>query len=533
MIRSSSFAPILRLFAAKRQDEKPPDHAEAKEKTGAILLGMPSRLVLLLAALLLLAGLGIRLYDLTDPPLDFHATRQLRDAVLARGIYYRYLPDPDPETYEVATSLANGIADYEPPIVEHIVAFTYLLAGGEHLWIARLYSILFWAIGGVALFALARRMTTPAGALFALGYYLLLPFAVYASRSFQPEPFMVMWLILTLYAAYRWSETRTWKWAILTGVFAAIAALVKIVAAFLLAGLMIAMVLKLLGLRKGLKNPQVWAMALIMVLPSVIYYLIGLGEGSSSYFSNWILALLPMLRDPSFYARWLILLDDHFGVTFVLAGIAGVLLSKPTNRAMLLGLWIGYAVYGLSLPHQTVTHNYYHLQLVPIVALSVAPVFALIIPAIGQQGKVWRVLFAALMLLAVAYPLSVAWLELKNTDYRQEPAYWEQVGEALPVNSPIIALTSYYGHTLRYYGMRHIFLWPITAEQRLAAQRGTPEQAFMDQFESRTADMDYFLVTNFGELDRQPSLATMLYDHYPIFEEGDGYIIFDLEESLD
>jgi hypothetical protein len=31
------------------------------------------------AMALLLIGLGIRLYDLTDPPLDFHPTRQLEE----------------------------------------------------------------------------------------------------------------------------------------------------------------------------------------------------------------------------------------------------------------------------------------------------------------------------------------------------------------------------------------------------------------------------------------------------------------------
>ena len=47
-------------------------------------------------SLLLLLGLGIRLYDLTDAPLDFHPTRQLRGALIAPGIYYRWLPHADP-----------------------------------------------------------------------------------------------------------------------------------------------------------------------------------------------------------------------------------------------------------------------------------------------------------------------------------------------------------------------------------------------------------------------------------------------------
>ena len=47
-------------------------------------------LLTLLALLVLLLGLGIRLVDLTDPPLDFHATRQLRSAILARAAYFQF-----------------------------------------------------------------------------------------------------------------------------------------------------------------------------------------------------------------------------------------------------------------------------------------------------------------------------------------------------------------------------------------------------------------------------------------------------------
>ncbi|HJS29813.1 MAG TPA: hypothetical protein VJ768_09335, partial [Anaerolineales bacterium] len=38
-------------------------------------------------AVLYVVGLGVRLADLTDPPLDFHPTRQLRSAIIAREMY--------------------------------------------------------------------------------------------------------------------------------------------------------------------------------------------------------------------------------------------------------------------------------------------------------------------------------------------------------------------------------------------------------------------------------------------------------------
>ena len=58
---------------------------------------------------LFLAGLGIRLYDLTDLPLDFHPTRQLRSAIIARGIYYEMQPNPDAYRQSAALQAMNSL----------------------------------------------------------------------------------------------------------------------------------------------------------------------------------------------------------------------------------------------------------------------------------------------------------------------------------------------------------------------------------------------------------------------------------------
>jgi len=51
-------------------------------------------------------------------------------------------------------------------------------------------------------------------------------------------------------------------------------------------------------------------------------------------------------------------------------------------------------------------------------------------------------------------------------------------------------------------------------------------------FASLTQGMDYFLVTDFSTLDQQPQLKSILYDHYPIYKQGDGYILFDLKHPI-
>lgn len=68
-----------------------------------------------LLAVVVLLGFGIRIFDLTDPPLDFHPTRQLRSAILARSFYYQWNPAADPVLREKAVNMGNSLEVYEPP----------------------------------------------------------------------------------------------------------------------------------------------------------------------------------------------------------------------------------------------------------------------------------------------------------------------------------------------------------------------------------------------------------------------------------
>ena len=44
--------------------------------------------------------------------------------------------------------------------------------------------------------------------------------------------------------------------------------------------------------------------------------------------------------------------------------------------------------------------------------------------------------------------------------------------------------------------------------------------------------MSYFLVTDFEEFNRQPELKERLFSSYPLYSEGDGYLIFDLKNPM-
>jgi len=267
-------------------------------------------------------------------------------------------------------------------------------------------------------------------------------------------------------------------------------------------------------------------MTLLMTAPTLIYYAARQGR-ASDYFESWTISLSHLLVEPSFYVRWLSLVQDIMGLTALLLGLVGVLIARSRARSLLVGLWVGYAIYGLFLPYQMYTHNYYHLQLVPIIALSLASIGQLIYERLVQQPAIWRLLLVGVVLAGLAYPAWVSIAEQKKTDYRGESAYWQEIASYLPTDGKIVALTQDYGYRLMYYGWRKVTLWPTRGERSLASLRGN-EKEFETYFTRRTEGKSYFLITAFGQYNDQPDLKQLLTQRYPVVAEGDGYIIFDL-----
>lgn len=497
---------------------------------------LPPRPLAVRAALILLLALGglLRLLDLTDPPLDFQPSRQLRNSLVARDIYYRLLPNTDAQTLALAESFRRSVGQYEPPIIEAIVAVTYRFTGGENYAAPRIWGTLFWLLAGLALYDLVRRATSEWSALAALTFYLILPFSVQASRSFQPDPLMTSAFIIGIYFLYRWSEitnyqlpisqSSSWKYALLAAFFLGLATLVKIVIAFFVGAAAIALVL--FTLRKDFwKSAQVWTMAALMVLPALIFYVFLNSNRSTEYFFSWSVALFKLITSVHFYADWLGFIGSLFGLTVIFASIVGVFLAPPRLRWLLIGLWIGYAAYGLTLPFQMYTHSYYHIQLIPILALGLAAVLNPILEAASAQGPARRVAFVAVILALVGYQSWVARSVLVAEDFRHEPAFWESVSQSIPADADTIALTQDYGYRLMLWGWRKVTLWPLSTD--LAAARNA-DRDVAARFDELTADKEYFLVTAFNQLDKQPDLKKIL-DGYPVAAEGNGFVLYDLQ----
>ena len=220
-----------------------------------------------------------------------------------------------------------------------------------------------------------------------------------------------------------------------------------------------------------------------------------------------------------------------FGMAVLIAALLGVLMATRRNRALLLGLWGGYFVYGLFLPYQMYTHSYYHEQLIPIIALSLIPVTQAIMQRMQQQPLRWQLLVVPVLLAGIIFPAWESIATMKAENDRAEPAYWEKIASYLPTDGKILALTQDYGYRLMYYGWRKVVVWPNRGEIKLSQLRGIPKE-FQTYFAKQIQGKSYFLITAFNQYNGQEDLKQMLSDNYPVYAQGNGYLIFDLAHPM-
>ncbi len=493
----------------------------------------PKILQIALVTAVVLAGLLIRLFNLTDLPMDFHPARQYHSAILARGLYESWGGEVPADQIPLIRAQYISEARIEPPIMETLTAGLFRLFHTQSLWIARLLSILFWMAGGYPLFRMLFRSIGFTPALLGLGFYLLLPYAVIASRSFQPDPLMVALTLFALDAIDRHAQQPTWKAAITAGLWMGAAILVKQVMVFLLPVALLMAVWRRNGFRRLVRDTQLWVMGILAVLPAVLYNVYGIfisgtlaGQYSERFFpALWI--------DPGFYIRWSQMIGDTLSLPVFLLALAGILLlPRSSMKSMWIGYGIGYVLYGFVFSHHISTHDYYQLPLFPLAAAGVGSALGYLWAALRQANPGRLGMATASVLLLAAGLLSIwdARSDLIRVDYRADAALLtDLVAQMGGPHTLVIGLTEDYGAALNYYG----FLLPVYWEDQ---QNGTTlasmsaqeiEQVVLERVEGKS----YLFISDLEALNSQPLVRLYLDTHYGLFYQDARYLIYDLKNS--
>jgi len=482
--------------------------------------------------IIFMAGIGIRLYDINDAPLDFHPTRQLFSALKARGMYYQNLQSAPDWQRELAVHQWKIQGLIEPPVMERLAALTYQVAGQENLVIPRLYSILFWTLGGLGLLFLTKELTNINGSIVALVMYFFTPYTVYASRSFQPDPLMVSLMIFAILGLVKWERTQKWKWTIFAGAFAGLAIFIKTIVIFPLAIAFVVVPLVKLGFRSAIKNKQIWTIAALALIPYVLFYIYGLFI-SGELQSQFSLRFFPQLWiTPEFWLQWNGNIARVVGLEFFLGSILGTfMLEKKIDRLMVIGLFFGYFLYGMTFSYHISTHDYYQLPLVPIVVLGIASLSQWIINCL--KGATWSKVL--IVITVVCYFILIkGWdvrVELKRNNYNDEVSAWKELSSLFQPEDSIIGLTPDYGYRFEYWGWHKIENWMSSADFAVRELAGQ-EFDMVSWFNEQVKGKEFFLITQFDELDRQPQIKQLLIDNYPVYLSTSDYLVYDLRNPL-
>jgi 4-amino-4-deoxy-L-arabinose transferase-like glycosyltransferase len=487
----------------------------------------------LLVVFLLFASLAIRLYHLNRPPLDFHATRQYRSFIIAREYYYETSADISDWQRQVAHFSQQKQGMLEPPILEFIVGVGYHLVGDENFWFPRLLSSLFWEVGGIFVYLIGREIADDIAALFAMAFHLFLPFGVIASRVFQPDPLMVLLLLASVFAILRYNHLPSLSRLAVAAAISALAFLVKPGSLFAIVGVFVALAISRQSARQAVLNRAFLVFIPIMITPTVLAY--GYGVFSGHFLIGEAeKTLLPQLWMSTFFWRgWLANIANTVGLIPFMGGLLGVLIfRKGLPQALMLGLWTGYTVFCLALNYNLATHDYYQLQLIPIVGLSLGPIISLLVSYLMHMHPEihWRLAMWGVFVMCLILSLADARARLVGGDFEHKVRVEQEIGELVNHSIKTIFLSGDYGVPLEYHGLLSGWPWPLASDLQWEQLNGIPprdaEARFKDEFAKYSPD--YFIIMDMAEFQQQQDLKDFLTKNFAIVAQNNDFMIFDL-----
>jgi 4-amino-4-deoxy-L-arabinose transferase-like glycosyltransferase len=488
---------------------------------------------LLLLGFLFVTALGIRLIELKRLPDDFHPTRQYWSALLARAFYLETQQSVPAWEQEVVEVQQEKIGVLEPPVFEFIVAQSYNLIGKEVLWIARLYAILFWLIAGIVVYRIGRELGSVDAAVLATSFFLFVPFGIRASRSFQPDMLMLMLLTGTLFLVLRWHNQPSWTRIFWAGIVGGATILVKPQGFFML----VVSALALLGFQDGQKRRQTIVFLILTILPAMLYY-------GHEFLVNPAMnkqvqsSFVPSLWFELFYWQyWLKHLWRVIGFSALVGGMLGVLLATHGwRRNFLIGMWLGYFIFGLFYSYHIYTHDYYHLQFIPAVALALGLLGEMVLQklVLVKRDQLTQLVTRGILIFSVFLNIGLYLNSLAETENTSSQARLdEQIGVLVKHSTHTLFLAPYYGYPLQYYGRLAGEAWPTVGDINAEQVLGQPTLTAVERFEQiyQPTSPDYFIITDMDEYSVQIDLQALLTARFPVLHQSENLIIFNLHQQ--
>jgi hypothetical protein len=487
----------------------------------------PRLLMVVLASVFLVAG-AFRLYYIKAP--GYSIDREYTSAIFARSFYYRGLQSVEQWQKDIANTTRQNQPILEPPITAYLVSVIYRVINRDTIWVSHLLTSAFWLVGGYFLNEIGKRVVSIDAAVFASAYYLFAPLGLHLSRSFQPEPLAIMLFLISLYWLIVYFERPSNFKIIAAGVISGVTVLYRPMYVFPIMGVFAFLIIHR---SKSWKSYFEWKNIQFLILslfPSLIYY--GYGIFIAGYLRWWVgFGFLPHLYfHAEYWEGWLHLAVSAVGYLGLIGALFGLpMLQRGLPSAFVGGLWFGYLILGLVFNVHIHTHGYYHALLIPVVALSLGPIFDLMSGYLRQflNKWYWGIPLATAILL-------VAIVNFRN--YRDGISYRvfdirpkaQEIGEIIQHSNKTVFVAYYYGLPLQYYGQFTGAIWPRKINYWLYQRPGDRELSVDERLNSIGFSPEYFVITNFLEFDQHHTdLKDFLQQRCKLIsEKNENYLVY-------
>ena len=491
-------------------------------------ISFPPRLV---AILLVVLGIAVlcRIPAINTDPIDFQPTRQLRGAMVARGIEARLSPPADAQLASAAKKTADDQGLLEPPIFDAVNGASWAVFG-EHLWLARLFAALGYVAGGLALWLVMAKLIDRAAAWGALLFYLFAEYGLVAATSIQPDPWLIGAMCAVLLTSVNWALDPSSRTRRTLMVAAAGSVFLKPIIAPIVVGTIVGAWLTRSRSASVETKWHLWRVLVVGVLPGALFLGIGTATGAIPTGQATTSFIASLLSTATFWRGWWTQIGLVVTVPIFLASIFGLVAATPKLlRAVGLGWLAGYVAFGISVDYRISTHDYYSLPLLPIVAVGIGAGVSWLLRQVPRYQPFIVAALGVVLFIGVAS----FWRGERNVCPQCGSILTEyaSVGQSLRGTTAIV-LSGDSGGAFGFYARVRYIPWPATPDLQLDALAHHDVPTASDRLRSiveRSAPR-VFVVTALKEIDAQPDLKAVLAT-LPVVYRSDHVAVYQLPES--
>ncbi len=397
-------------------------------------------------------------------------------------------------------------------------------------------STAFWLAGAIVLFRIAVRFAAPGVALMVAGYYLFLPLGIEVSTIFLPEPLMMAAYLLSLLLILRHHEAPAPKRLLAAALVSGAAVLIKPLCLFAIIGAFAGLWLCRARRERSVEYGSALAFLSITLTVGAAYYVYGLflsdlmaDKAGSSFFPH-------LLLTGEFWSQWPRTALEAFGVVPVILALLGLpALSRNVPRGLVFGVLASYPVFLATFAYHVRFADYYHLQMIPAVALAATPVLTRAVRYARSTFSRREAVPLLLLALAVAWWGVFTELESRQAGRTaiESRKVAREIGELVGHSVRVVFVSPYYGNPLSYHAEVAGDFWRRAPGEGESWKPDLGPADLLERFRVLNVRAEYVVVTDLIEFEQHHAdLADFLETECEPMAKTDAYLVYRVEECV-